>query len=70
MADSEVASSGGARGAEARFRITSQDYGSFRGVPRERVRGTRKNRDYYDVAGPPKSQSHYLESHPSSNCSF
>ena len=48
MADSEVASSGGARGAEARFRITSKDYGSFRGVPRERVRGTRKNRDYYD----------------------
>ena len=22
------------------------------------------------LAGPPKSQSHYLESHPSSNCSF
>ena len=48
MADSEVASGGGARGAEARFRSTYQDYGSFRGVARERVRGTRKNRDFYD----------------------
>ena len=30
------------------FTTTSQDYGKFGGVGRDKVRGARKNRDYFD----------------------
>ena len=32
----------------AGFTTTSQDYGKFGGLGRDKVRGARKNRDYFD----------------------